>query len=165
MILLYRCTSPSQKAICRSHGESSRCGGFWEYQRYSALENQFPDSHWVFRVFAKTLLTENSPPVEDSQSLLSTITFLTFDKRHISQPLPLILLKKNINKAELLRCWTKNLKCWSWGWGNVISAAKSHQSCPTLCDPIDGSPPGSAVPGILQARVLEWGAIAFSGDL
>ena len=41
-------------------------------------------------------------------------------------------------------------------------AAKSLQSCPTLCDPIDGSPPGSPVPGILQARVLEWGAIAFS---
>ena len=44
----------------------------------------------------------------------------------------------------------------------VCSAAKSLQSCPTLCDPIDGSPPGSPVPGILQARILEWGAIAFS---
>ena len=43
------------------------------------------------------------------------------------------------------------------------SAAKSLQSYPTLCDPIDDSPPGSPVPGILQARVLEWGAIAFSG--
>ena len=42
------------------------------------------------------------------------------------------------------------------------AAAKSLQSCPTLCDPIDGSPPGSPVPGILQARTLEWGAIAFS---
>ena len=42
------------------------------------------------------------------------------------------------------------------------AAAKSHQLCPTLCDPIDGSPPGSSVPGILQERVLEWGAIAFS---
>ena len=42
------------------------------------------------------------------------------------------------------------------------AAAKSLQSCPTLCDPTDGSPPGPAVPGILQARVLEWGAIAFS---
>ena len=41
-------------------------------------------------------------------------------------------------------------------------AAKSLQSCPTLCNPIDGSPPGSPVPGILQARTLEWGAIAFS---
>ena len=42
------------------------------------------------------------------------------------------------------------------------AAAKSLQSCSTLCDPIDGSPPGSPVPGILQARTLEWGAIAFS---
>ena len=42
------------------------------------------------------------------------------------------------------------------------AAAKSLQSCPTLCDPIDGSPPGSAVPGILQARTLEWVAISFS---
>ena len=39
--------------------------------------------------------------------------------------------------------------------------AKSLQSCPTLCDPIDGSPPGSPVPGILQARTLEWVAISF----
>ena len=37
----------------------------------------------------------------------------------------------------------------------AVAAAKSHQSCPTLCDPIDGSPPGSSVPGILQARILE----------
>ena len=43
-----------------------------------------------------------------------------------------------------------------------LSAAKSLQSCPTLCDPIDGSPPGSPVPGILQARMLEWVAIFFS---
>ena len=42
------------------------------------------------------------------------------------------------------------------------AAAKSLQSCPTLCDPTDGSPPGSAVPGILQARTLEWVAISFS---
>ena len=44
----------------------------------------------------------------------------------------------------------------------IIAAAKSLQSCPTLCDPIDGSPPGSPVPGILQARTLEWVAISFS---
>ena len=42
------------------------------------------------------------------------------------------------------------------------AAAKLLQSCPTLCDPIDGSPPGSPVPGILQARTLEWVAISFS---
>ena len=44
----------------------------------------------------------------------------------------------------------------------VAAAAKSIQSCLTLCDPIDGSPPGSPVPGILQARTLEWIAISFS---
>ena len=45
---------------------------------------------------------------------------------------------------------------------DAATAAKSLQSCPTLCDPIDGSPPGSPVPGILQARTLEWVAISFS---
>ena len=55
-----------------------------------------------------------------------------------------------------------------WGASTVknkttaAAAAKSLQSCPTLCDPIDGSPPGSPVPGILQARTLEWAAISFS---
>ena len=49
-----------------------------------------------------------------------------------------------------------SLKFWA------AAAAKSLQSCPTLCDPTDGSPPGSPVPGILQARRLEWVAISFS---
>ena len=44
----------------------------------------------------------------------------------------------------------------------AAAAAKSLQSCPTLCDSIDGSPPGSPIPGILQARTLEWVAISFS---
>ena len=53
-------------------------------------------------------------------------------------------------------------------WNRIVfpaaaaAAAKSRQSCPTLCDPIDGSPPGSLVPGILQARTLEWVAISVS---
>ena len=44
----------------------------------------------------------------------------------------------------------------------AAAAAASLQSCPTLCNPVDGNPPGSPVPGILQARILEWVAIAFS---
>ena len=48
------------------------------------------------------------------------------------------------------------------GSAAAAAAAKSLQSCLTLCDPIDGSPPGSSVPRILQARTLEWVAIAFS---
>ena len=53
----------------------------------------------------------------------------------------------------------------TWFYKKVFlgtAAAKSLQSCPTLCDPIDGSPPGSPIPGILQARTLEWVAISFS---
>ena len=57
----------------------------------------------------------------------------------------------------LIRGWgTKDPTC------HAATAAKSLQSCPTLCDPIDGSPPGSPVPGILQARTLEWVAISSS---
>jgi len=57
---------------------------------------------------------------------------------------------------------THQLFCLSFKDSSAAAAAKSLQSCPTLCDPIDGSPPGSPVPGILQARTLEWVAISFS---
>ena len=53
---------------------------------------------------------------------------------------------------------------WNWDFSGVTAAAaaESLQLCPTLCDPIDCSPPGSPIPGILQARTLEWVAISFS---
>ena len=51
---------------------------------------------------------------------------------------------------------------WKKSYDQPAAAAKSPQSCPTLCDPIDGSLPGSSVPGILQVRTLEWVAISFS---
>ena len=63
-----------------------------------------------------------------------------------------LFLKRN-RKVELLQSEQN---------GETIKAAKSLQSCPTLCDPIDGSPSGSPVPGILQARTLEWVAVSFS---
>ena len=66
-----------------------------------------------------------------------------------------IKLKKMI---ILLDFWKFQLLCPAV----AAAAAKSLQSCPTLCDPIDGSPSGSPVPGILQARTLEWVAISFS---
>ena len=55
-----------------------------------------------------------------------------------------------------------HLTCGSAASSASIAAAKSLQSCLTLCDPIDSSPPGSPIPGILQARTLEWVAISFS---
>ena len=57
---------------------------------------------------------------------------------------------------------SQELGPWSSFSAAAAAAAKSLQSCPTLCDPIDGSPPGSPVSEILQARILEWVAISFS---
>ena len=68
---------------------------------------------------------------------------------------------------KLNTCW-RNQHWWGAAEARLqfkkyaAAAAKLLQSCPTLCDPIDGGPPGSAVPGILQARTLEWVAISFS---
>ena len=53
---------------------------------------------------------------------------------------------------------------WKKSCDKSAAAAKSLQSCPTLCNPMDGSPPGSPIPGILQARTLEWVAISFSNE-
>ena len=63
--------------------------------------------------------------------------------------------QKRRRKALTVCRWHDNMYA-------VATAAKLLQSCPTLCDPIDRSPPGSPVPGIFQARTLEWGAISFS---
>ena len=69
------------------------------------------------------------------------------------------LLPTSFQFQGLLPLWL-----WELGKREGAAAAKSLQSCLTLCDPIDGSPPGSPIPGILQARVLEGGAIAFSSQ-
>ena len=74
-----------------------------------------------------------------------------------------------LQPTRLLRPWDFPGKSTGVGYHCLLrymmaaaTAAKLLQSCPTLCDPIDGSPPGSAVPGILQARTLEWAAVSFS---
>ena len=70
---------------------------------------------------------------------------------------------EGLNNKNLRECQFFHLSKKGSLLGKVVAAAaKSLQSCPTLCDPIDGSPPGSPVPGILQARTLEWVAISFS---
>ena len=75
---------------------------------------------------------------------LSLFTFLNWRRKW--QPTPVFLPGKSHGERNLAG----------------YSPAKSLQQCPTLCDPIDGSPPGSPIPGILQARTLEWVAISFS---
>ena len=68
---------------------------------------------------------------------------------------PMIMNWKNITEMSIL---PREI----YRFNAAAAAAKSLQSYPTLCDPIDGSPPGSPVPGILQARTREWVAISFS---
>ena len=72
--------------------------------------------------------------------------------------------KRTVKKKEFkLKLERKNLnRSYEIMIYHAATAAKLFQSCPTLCDPMDGSPPGSPVPGILQARTLEWVAISFS---
>ena len=72
-------------------------------------------------------------------------------------------------ESDKTECLTLSLSCFSQGYLIIFptqhaaaTAAKSLQLCPTLCDPKDGSPPGPAVPGIIQARTLEWVAISSS---
>ena len=75
-----------------------------------------------------------------------------------------LLLEFHFYRMQCVK-WNWDLRRWGVSYivyNAAATAAKSLQSRPTLCDPIDGSPPGSAIPGILQARTLEWAAISFS---
>ena len=81
----------------------------------------------------------------------------------------LYVIKRNEGNSILVPWWVKGDTIWVFQVMLLTllrlfypAAAKSLQLCPTLCDPIDGSPPGSTVPGILQARTLEWVTISFS---
>ena len=68
------------------------------------------------------------------------------------------IITTHLSRMAIIKTKTKTVSVGA----AAAAAAKSLQSCPTLCDPIYGSPPGSPVPGILQARTLEWVAISFS---
>ena len=92
-----------------------------------------------------------------------------YARQHINATLDSILKSRDITlptKVHLVKAIAFPVVmygCESWNKKKAAAvAAKSLQSCPTLCDPRDSSPPGSPVPGILQARTLEWVAISFS---
>ena len=74
----------------------------------------------------------------------------------------LVYWKRTLKLSKHQWNFTKGIHLYSDNQDTAAAAAKSLQSCPTLCDPIDSSPPGSPVPGILQARIMEWVAISFS---
>ena len=107
--------------------------------------------------------------LNNSWSLLKLMSINSvIPSNHLILCLPLLLLSsifpsiRVFSNESVLRITCPKY----WSFSLTISpsneSAKSLQSCPTLCDPIDGSPPGSSAPGILQARTLEWVAISFS---
>ena len=110
------------------------------------------------------------PQVIFLSNILSLLVFLPSCSlsSFVSYSLPLVTIFSIFIERELIACQmslSKPLKQVSTESKNLplaAAAAKSLQSCPTPCDPIDGSPPGSPIPGILQARTLEWVAISFS---
>ena len=106
------------------------------------------------------LINEYSKVAEYKINTQKSLAFLYTNnekiEREIKETIPFTIATKRIKYLGIyLPKETKDLIY-------AAAAAKSLQSCPTLCDPIEGSPPGSPVPGILQARTLEWVAISFS---
>ena len=88
---------------------------------------------------------------------MTNLCFSIFKSRDITLPTKVHLVKAMIFPVFMYGC-----ESWTIKKAAAATAAKSLQSCPTLYDPIDDSPPGSTVPGILQARTLKWVAIPFS---
>ena len=97
------------------------------------------------------------------QRLIKSLNRLSYQERDSFWCAWPIQVNPSCQKGEsLLMVWKTKSPCCAGDTFRTSAAAKSLQSCPTLYNPIDGSPPGSPVPGILQARTLEWVAIAFS---
>ena len=92
-----------------------------------------------------------------SNDFIITICITYYFSRRIPSSLGFCKILPVLPKSPFFSC----VNC-PWISAAAAAAAKSLQSCPTLCDPRDGSPPGSPVPGILQARTQEWVAISFS---
>ena len=109
---------------------------------------------WLDLLAAQRTLQESSPAPQFKAPILLCSAFFTVQLSH-----PYMTFGKTI--ALTRQTFVDKVTSLLF---NMLSAAaaKSLQSCPTLCDPIDGSLPGSPFPGILQARTLEWVAISFS---
>ena len=80
----------------------------------------------------------------------------------VTADLDFCIVLRSSPRGRVSSAFSESWWCWMGDVPATAAAAKSPQSCLTLCDPRDGSPPGSPIPGILQARTLEWVAISFS---
>ena len=114
---------------------------------------------WAFFIFqiSHLYMTSGKTKALTRQTFVGKVMSLLFN---MLSRLVIIFLPRT---KRLLISWLQSLPAVILA-AAAAAAAKSLQLCPTLCDPIDGSPPGSAVPGILQARILKWVAISFSSS-
>ena len=121
--------------------------------------------HWVSDAIqpSNTLSSPSLPAfnLSQHQGLFQWKVFSVSCGQSIRASVSTSMLTMNIQEWFPLG-WTGWIYLQSKGLYAAAAAAKLFQSCPTLCDPIDGSPPGSPIPGILKARTLEWVAISFS---
>ena len=128
------------------------CEGIEGYN--CSILNPFEHYHHFFWRAQSLGDTETSYTSEETQNLIETPLwkmYMLIERVSIST---LKTKERILGSFHLTECHAGLLA--------AAAAAKSLQSCPTLCNPVDGSPPGSPVPGILQARTLEWVAISFS---
>ena len=128
--------------------------------------------YWVFRILGSLSLLQGIFPTQESNPGLLHCRWILYQLRHKGSPRILEWVAYPLSRGSSQpRNWTM-VSCiagrvfTSWAIRESphlnAAAAKSLQSCPTLCNPVDSRPPGSPIPGILQARTLEWVAISFS---
>jgi len=103
------------------------------------------------------------------QVISDSVVFIQTQNSEHSYNIQCTLLKherqevgEKVHSDEILCSFSRGASLWKPSVKSPATAAKSLQLCPTLCDPRDGSPPGSPIPGILQGRTVEWVAISFS---
>ena len=150
---LWRRSNQNQKALLESKLPDVQVG----FRKGRGARDQIANTRWI---------------IEKASKLQKNIYFCSIDYAKAFDCVDhnkLWKILKEMGIPDHLTCLLRNLYAGQeatvrtgHGTTAAAAAAKSLQSCPTLCDPIDGSPPGSSVPGILQARTLERVAISFS---
>ena len=112
---------------------------------------------FLFFLMSLTKGLSNLSIFSKNHLLASLIFYITFFVSILFISSPIFTISFNLLNLGIICSFSTCFR-----WKVRLFAAKSPQSCPTLCDPVDGSPPGSVILGILQARTLEWVAISFS---
>ena len=151
---------PSTKVFSNESALRMRWPKYWSFSFSISPSNEHLGlisfrMDWLYLLAVKGTLKSLLQYHSSKASILWRSAFFTVQLSH-----PYMITGKTI--ALTRRTFVSKVMSLLLNMLSAAATAKSLQSCPTRCDPIDGSPPGSPVPGILQARILEWVAISFS---